>query len=106
MNQKTIGLIESEGNLKLEEGEAEKIEEALSEKLLLELKESLETFDEHTLDPVVDIAVSRLMQIIVTLATKEEEKEEEEEEEEKPEGEKEVKKSKDWSFNLGVPKED
>lgn len=98
MNQKMIDLIEGVGNLKLDEEEAEKIEAALSEKLLLELKESLETFDEQMLEGVVQIGVSKIIQIVVSLAVKEEEKEEEEK---KSEEEEEVKKSKDWSFNLG-----
>jgi len=107
MNQKTIDLIEEIGNLELDEEEAEKIEETLSEKMLLELKESLETFDEHTLEGVVQISVSKLIQIIVTLATKEEEKEEEEEEEEGgEEGKKKVQKSPSWSFSLGQKIED
>ena len=71
-------------------------------KILLEFKESLETFEENTLEGVEQIAVSKLTQIIVTLATQEEEKEEEEEEERK----KKVKKSPSWSFNLGIPRED
>ena len=104
MNQKMIEMIEAIGNVELESGEAEKIEEVLSEKMLLELKESLETFDETTLEGVEDIAISKLIQIIVTLATHE--KEEEEEAEEEEEGKKKVQKSPSWSFTLGSKRED
>lgn len=103
MNQKMIDLIEEVGNLEIDEQEVEKIEEALSEKMLLEFKESLETFDEHTLEGVEEIAVSKLTQIIVTLATQEKEEEEEEEEEG---GKKKVEKSPSWGFTLVPPKED
>lgn len=100
MNQKMIDMIEKIGNLELEEEEAEKIEEALSDKMLLEFKESLETFDETTLEGVEDIAVSKLIQIIVTLATAGTEEKEEEEGEVKK-----IKKYKPWSFAL-LPEED
>ncbi|MBA7495569.1 hypothetical protein ES702_06156 [subsurface metagenome] len=103
MDKKTIKLLESIGNLELDEGEAEKIEEALGEKMLLELKESLESFDETTLEGVVEIGVSKLTQIIVTLSTRK--REEEEEEEVDSEGEK-VKKSKPWSFTFEPESED
>ncbi len=102
MNQKLIDLIEEVGNLELDEEEGGKIEEALGEKLLLEFGESLESFEENTLEGVVEIGVAKLIQIIVKLATAAEEKEEEEEEG----GKKKVEKSPSWSFSLGQKIED